>query len=339
MHFQKKGGLTMRCAGAGRSQRLVAAYFGRSGFSVLELLTVIGIIGLLLALIVPAVQSSREAARRTQCKNNIRQLALAMENHQSVYGRFPTNGWGYRWIGVPDRGTDKRQPGGWIYNVLPYLERNGLREMGRGEPLPEQWSSLSRLMQSRLPGLSCPSRPAGVLSPQNTGVRPYNADWVPMVAKTDYAVNEGDHITDTRAGPSTLQEGDSGAYVWRDPSAATGICFQRSQIRPGDIRDGLSQTYLLGEKHVSITGYDSHDDPGHDQSMYCGVDLDINRWVINPPARDSDAIHERRFGSAHLTGCHMALCDGSVRLISYSIDGEIHRRVGNRRDGLVVTLP
>lgn len=308
----------------------------RGGVSLLELVVVMAVIGILAALTIPAVQSAREAARRIQCTNNVRQLALAMQNHQSIHRVFPTNGWGYRWIGVPDRGSDKRQPGGWIYNLLPFLDQTALREMGRGEPPVDQWEALSRLMQTPLPAFRCPSRGGGSLSPHNPTLRPYNANWISMVAKTDYAVNEGDYITDTRAGPSTLKEGDSQTYPWRDTTKATGICFQRSRIGPAHIIDGMSQTYMLGEKYVSKRGYDSHVDPGHDQSMYSGVDLDINRWVVNPPIADSKAIHERSFGSVHRQGCHMALCDGSVRLVSYGIDAEVHRRLGNRRDGLRV---
>ena len=308
----------------------------RFGFTLVELLVAIAIIGILIALILPAVQAAREGARRSQCRNNLKQIGLAAELHVSAFGRYPSNGWGYLWIGDPDRGTDRRQPGGWIYNLLPYMEQQSVREMGRGEAPPQQRASLSKLMATPVPVFDCPTRPGGRLSPQHLLLTPYNADWVPMVFKTDYAVNEGDYITDTRQGPETLQEGDSGGYAWRDTSQASGICFQRSETRPADVTDGLSQTYLAGEKYVSRGGYDTYDDAGHDQSMYTGVDLDINRWVLDPPAQDGEAVEERRFGSPHSGGCQFAFCDGSVRTISYTIDAETHRRLGNRRDGLPV---
>lgn len=311
----------------------------RSGFTLVELLVSIAIIGILIALILPAVQSAREAARRVQCKNNLKQLALAMHNHESTYGRFPSNGWGYRWVGVPDRGTDKRQPGGWIYNILPHLEQSSLRGLGKGQPPPEQSLALSRLMESPLPVAKCPSRPGDQMGPQKPTAAPFNAQLAASVAKTDYAVNEGDYITNSKAGPASLEHGDSGAYAWQDTTNATGICFQRSEIRPADITDGLSNTYLLGEKHVSTGGYSTYQDRGHDQSMYSGVDLDLNRWVIDPPIQDGENVQDRRFGSAHSQGCHMALCDGSVRLISYGVDLHVHHRLGNRRDGDPVELP
>jgi prepilin-type N-terminal cleavage/methylation domain-containing protein len=309
---------------------------GRGGFTLVELLVAIAIIGLLIALLLPAVQSAREAARRTQCKNNLKQLGLAMHNHVIAYRRYPSNGWGYLWIGDPDRGTGREQPGGWIYNILPYLEQVNLRQLGRGLSFPQKKQALSEAMQNPQPMLDCPSRPGEPLLPLKPTLVFRNADWVARVAKTDYAVNEGDYITDTREGPNTLQEGDSGQYPWPDTALATGICYQRSLVTPAGVTDGLSNTYLIGEKHVSRQHYYTHDDDGHDTSLYCGVDVDINRWALDPPRPDGDQIDVRRFGSAHSGGCQFVLCDGSARLVSYTIDAEVHRRLGNRKDGLPV---
>ncbi len=103
--------------------------------------------------------------------------------------------------------------------------------------------------------------------------------------------------------------------------------------------DGLSNTYLVGEKYVNRLAYGTADDPGHNQSLYSGVDLDVNRWTIDPPAADDDGDRFRVFGSAHSAGCQLAFCDGSVRVISYTIDAETHRRLGNRRDGMPVPVP
>ena len=104
-------------------------YLLRRGFTLVELLVVIAIIGILIALLLPAVQAAREAARRSQCQNHLKQLGLAMLQHEEAHRFFPTGGWGWGWIGDPDRGFDYRQPGGWVYNSLPYLEQTGLHEL------------------------------------------------------------------------------------------------------------------------------------------------------------------------------------------------------------------
>ncbi|MCH8828986.1 MAG: DUF1559 domain-containing protein [Planctomycetes bacterium] len=92
---------------------------------------------------------------------------------------------------------------------------------------------------------------------------------------------------------------------------------------------------MVGEKYVSRLHYDTNQDAGHDQSMYSGVDLDINRWTLKPPRTDDDGIDVRRFGSAHLGGCHFLFCDGSVRFISENINTRVHQSLGNRKDGKV----
>ena len=101
-------------------------------FTLVELLVVIAIIGILIALLLPAVQAAREAARRAQCSNNLKQIATASMTHESTHGFFQTGGWGWRWTGDPDQGFGKTQPGGWIYNLLPYMERSDVHDMGAG---------------------------------------------------------------------------------------------------------------------------------------------------------------------------------------------------------------
>ena len=116
-------------------------------------------------------------------------------------------------------------------------------------------------------------------------------------------------------------------------NSTSGVCFLRSTVRMADLTDGSSHTYLLGEKHVQRPHYDSAGDPGYDQNPFTGVDLDLNRWTHVPPYPDGDEPHERAFGSAHAGAFHMALCDGSVRTVSYEIDATTHRSLGHRSDG------
>src|SRR5262245_8528822 len=104
----------------------------RTGFTLIELLVAIAIIGVLVALLLPAVQRVRETANRVKCANNLKQISLAILNHQVTCRRLPSDGWGWLWIGDPDRASNRKQPGGWIYNILPYLEQSQLHALGVG---------------------------------------------------------------------------------------------------------------------------------------------------------------------------------------------------------------
>src|SRR5205085_2945310 len=91
------------------------------------------IIAILIALLVPAVQKVREASSRTQCQNNLKQIGLAIHNNVDLIKAFPSGGWGWNWVGVPDRATGPDQPGGWLYNILPYIEQGNVRKLGVGQ--------------------------------------------------------------------------------------------------------------------------------------------------------------------------------------------------------------
>src|SRR5436190_20501114 len=97
--------------------------YRRFAFTLVELLVVMAIIGILIALLIPAVQAARESSRRATCANNLHQLAVAIKLHEETHHIFPTGGWGADWVGDPDAGFGPRQPGGWIDNILPYIEQ------------------------------------------------------------------------------------------------------------------------------------------------------------------------------------------------------------------------
>ncbi|MBC7965038.1 MAG: DUF1559 domain-containing protein [Fuerstia sp.] len=307
----------------------------RRAFTLVELLVSIAVIVILIALLLPAVQTAREAARRSQCRNNLRQMALGSQNFHSTYGSFPGNGWGFAWVGEPDRAVGVSQPAGWIYQLLPQLEAANVWSIGAGTTGIDRRQALAQLCGTRLSRFKCPSRPTDQIGPQTNAFLYRNADTPGSVARTDYAINEGDYITGTGSGPQTLAEGDDPGYVWKDVSLATGVSWLRHGARIADITDGTSNTYLIGEKYVSSLGYHQATDRGYDQAMFTGVDLDLARWTLQTPIQDEEVISERSFGSAHTQACSMAMCDGSVRSISYGIDEDVHRWLGNRMDGQV----
>src|SRR5262245_28766217 len=119
-----------------------------SGFTLVELLVVIAIIGVLVALLLPAVQAAREAARRTQCTNNVKQIGLAFHNHADINGHLPTGGWGWGWVGDADLGTGKNQTGSWPFNILPYIEQKTIYDMSGGSPGQPKQDALTRMVQT-----------------------------------------------------------------------------------------------------------------------------------------------------------------------------------------------
>lgn len=309
------------------------------GFTLVELLVVITIIGILIALLLPAVQAAREAARRMQCGSHLKQLALAALSHENTHGRLPTGGWGYGWMGDPDRGFGKRQPGGWVYSVLPFVEQAALYGLGAGEA--DKKPTRAVLAATPLPGFYCPSRRRPAAYPAFYGA--VNSDSFSHAARADYAANGGD--TDIQCGPGPDDpDVDDATYDWIanscDNSKFTGVIYPRSELPLSAIRDGTSNTYLVGEKYVMPDYYTSstsdHNDGCDDQNAYIGFDCDIVCYggpSLLPYQDRAGSWAGAVFGSAHAGGFNMTLCDGSVRTIDYSINSEIHRRLSHRDDG------
>lgn len=347
-----------------------------NGFTLVDLLVVIAIVASMLALLLPAVQAAREAARQVECKNNIKQLALACHNHHDVHTHFPTGGWGWYWVGDADRGFGVDQPGGWIFNLLPYFEQYTLyAQSSDGSPdllTRQQRAGAAAIIQTPLSIINCPSRRTNSLFPMTAnqgGELGYFNSLTPHVAgRSDYAINAG-HIynewPDHKLGQGPKSYDDartwSAHHLWGGEQAAifksipaehalTGISYERSTVATRHILDGLSQTYLLGEKYIPDVHYETGLYQGDNETWCTGFNNDNYRRtgrIENGEIKESTPVPDwnhdiddftGRFGSAHPSGWNVAFCDGSVHTLAYNIDWCIHRDLGNRMDGSVAGL-
>jgi prepilin-type N-terminal cleavage/methylation domain-containing protein/prepilin-type processing-associated H-X9-DG protein len=265
----------------------------RNAFTLVELLVVIAIIGILVALLLPAVQAAREAARRTQCKNQMRQMAIASLNHHDVVGHLPTSGWGWRWQPSPDAGFGIDQTGGWTFNILPYIEEQALRDIATptGDRTTDQ-NNLLKLVQSPVELYNCPSRrSAGVFLYQRSDGQPLaanltscRADGNCNISRSDYAGNGGNGTNPTdlgNSGPTSLAAVTAGFGGWIT-NKHNGVIYQRSVIKLAKITDGTSKTALIGEKYVSTDNYSTGSCNGDDQNTFVGHDQDTIRYTGLP---------------------------------------------------------
>ena len=259
------------------------------GFTLVELLVVITIIAILIALLLPAVQAAREAARRTHCGNNLKQLSLACLQHEHIQGFFPTGGWGANWVADPNRGFHSKflpghvpsgQTGCWMFNVLPYIEQEELHDLGLGSTGTDLNNAHIRRMATPIPTMNCPSRRPYLVLPVAPSLAGSYANCSGLTGKTctDYAINVGQ----TSAQIYVISW--LGVYEPTDKDCL-GVSFFMSNITAARITDGLSNTYLLGEKYLNPDDYLTGLDGGDDWGMLTGHQDDNSRGVGWPDSK------------------------------------------------------
>jgi len=324
----------------------------RNGFTLVELLVVIAIIGILVALLLPAIQAAREAARRTQCKNQLRQIAVAMLNHENAFGYFPTGG-DIPWPNIEDYITGgkpnsaARQGLGWAYQILPYLEQGAIKGLVTQQQLDE----------TVVPLYFCPSRRAPTRSTFNAAAAGrmlgWGIDYAAVVPGRIHPFVTNDELAIKGCNPSLCTWKD----LPRDDEVADvlGIIVRTPYYvpakvdlpnppptKPAQVTDGLSHTILITEKRLRPSQYETgdwHDDRGWTD----GWDADTIRSTSFPIRHDADVDAELTngqfgncVGSAHAAGVNAAFGDGSVRVLSYDIDRKLFNYLGHRSDGEVV---
>jgi prepilin-type N-terminal cleavage/methylation domain-containing protein len=291
----------------------------RTGFTLIELLVVMAIISVMIGLLLPAVQKVREAAMRTKCQNNLKQMGLAFYNHEHTYGFLPGGGymhsvarsWADAAKTVPAVGP--AQQWGWGYQILQFIEQDNLWRTpagaapGSGQYLP---TGDQLVVGTALSIYTCPSRRAPTVLARNEA---------PARGLMDYAANGG-----TYADGQDWHDANNGLMVRSNPK-------YNLKLRFVDVKDGTANTLLVGEKNLNRAFLNDNSQPtgysvGDDNSGWAiGLDWDNVRWANLPPAQDrfdsssAGSAAATYFGSAHSIGFYAVFCDGSVHLIRYSV--------------------
>jgi len=287
----------------------------RGAFTLVELLIVIAIIAILIGLLLPAVQAVRESGRVVQCRNNLRQLGLSCIAHEHAQGFFPNVGIHYGYTGNPDQGFGTAQGGGWNYNILPYIERASLHQLGAG--LTNQAPSITERKRTAVPIFNCPNRGSGLVN------RTASSTGANLFARTDYSGNV-----------QGLMQGMVRAHGVSDGLSNVFLCGERN-LDPDRYSDTTSLRYdsnemgwTTGKDHESLCRGSPHgclnfhrpiqDTPGVASNQGCG-------WPSGYP-------HGIAYGSPHAS-FNIAMGDGSVHGISYSIDDAVLNELSNNADG------
>ncbi|QDU41195.1 Type II secretion system protein G precursor [Maioricimonas rarisocia] len=324
----------------------------RRGFTLIELLVVIAIIAILIALLLPAVQQAREAARRSTCKNKMKQLALALHNYHDTHQVFPysTSAKGSCESGsaMPPSGTVKNSRG-WT-QVLPFIDQSPLYNLYD----PTQAAGAYDRASTGLQGSTVVSGNDIVVSTVLDAFICPSDDGNPRITTTSsaYAIGGGSTLQGAKTSYDFQAHLETSTCSnWGTRGRSDRYMFgTESSSRMRDVKDGTSNTVMLVETTLDVKdgytapwGYSNWTGAGVDITWRRGGDYGdagINFWTCcswhSPPMSNNTfgtVAHWGRPGSLHVGGVHVALADGSVRFISENTDYTTRQRLGRMADG------
>lgn len=331
-------------------RRSVTVDIDRRGFTIIELLVVITIIGLLIALLLPAVQQARAAARKAQCSNNLKQLTLATHGFHDINGAFPP---ARLVLDVPRASNDTGTLIGldepsWLVRLLPLLEQTALHQQW------DEYQTYGLAPQSArnqaLPVFLCPERHSAdnaVIGDETVTILfpcgcPGGTQTVPGGAVADYAANHGDLSPGAVGQPTDFYWGGNGTgvIISSRPMGDLSLIKRdwRDKVRMADITDGTSNTLLIGESHVPRG---EENKTPYNGPAYFGRHLTNHSRIGGPGVplahhRNDQRANLYSFGSSHAGIVQFALADGSVRGVSTAISTRLLGHLANRHDGETV---
>lgn len=294
----------------------------RRGFTLIELLVVIAIIAILVALLLPAVQQAREAARRAACKNNLKQIGLALHNYHDVHNAFPPG-----WMGVTDRRPDVVGESGfaWATMILPYLDQAPL--YGQMDfSLAMDLAPNRKHLRQHLPVFQCPSDP----KPNTFLTDDRNMQQIEL-ATANYAGVFGTVELDECYSnpPGTAPVSPQGQCL------SNGAFFHNSRVKMRDFTDGTSSTLMVGER-TTFTEPSGVSVYGTWTGALPYVDDAAGLVVGHAEHLPNTGLHPEDFGSSHEGGAHFILADGHVQFISENMDQATYEALGTRNGGEIV---
>jgi prepilin-type N-terminal cleavage/methylation domain-containing protein len=314
----------------------------RRAFTLVELLVVIAIIGILIALLLPAIQAAREASRRVKCANNLKQIALASVAYERAKKEFANA------AGSPppfNQASMLTSPP-WIVAIFPFMDETMLFNTASkmagygGRPEFISQTAATSLFATPLSELYCPSRRAAAAYPTRfTLVVPIYGGVITKASRMDYAINGG---ADKVARDSFANAPVDLPGIWEmaDPTGKDRS-GKTKRVRVRDVTDGLSKTYLAAEKMIPIDSYETGRFWGDEGSLYTCPLGDCVRFAQQPPDRDpftnenasQHCSNCHNFGAAHSAVWNAAYCDGSVHSLAYNMSFATHRAMASRAAG------